>query len=121
MTAVFREVELVWQGRPYRFTPSNRLLRRIEGEGVALLGMIQAFQRGQPNVAQLAYVIAAVLQEAGGTVTEDEMLHHMIGQDQAEALRLAKAVMAAIFPQVGDPKKPAAPASARKTRGRQAS
>lgn len=113
MGAVFRDLNVEWGGRRYVVTPSNRLLRRIEGgpDGVSLIGMSQDAARGQPKMSQIAYVVAVLLQSAGCEVTEDEVLAAMTDPARAvQAGEVASLLIANLFPAPDhDPEKPAAP------------
>lgn len=110
MSKVYTEMVLAWQGREYRWRPSNRLMRRIEGEGVSLVGLVESFRARAPRMGQLAYVVWAALDDAGCRADEDEVLKAILGKSSEEALALASQVLGAFFPDVGDPKKPAPPA-----------
>lgn len=116
MVAVFREANIDWNGATYRVVPSNKLLRRIEGDGISLVHMMQEVQRGKVQISLLAFVLATVLQSAGADVTEDQMLLDLSDPAaQGRIVPLAQAVLAVIFPQTDhDPRKPAAPANRRR-------
>ncbi len=70
--AVFRELKIRWKGKHYLFTPSNRLLRRIEEE-VALTDVIAGIAGGRPKLSHVALVVAEFLMEAGVETAEDDI------------------------------------------------
>lgn len=112
--SVFRDVDIEWQGRKWTVTPSNRLLRRIEGEGISLSHMITRVAKGEPPVSEVCYVMAELLQSAGAEVTEDEIYGEVMtalanGEERAFA-DMAVQIVEAISPQEMTGKKPGAPA-----------
>lgn len=108
---VFREMEIGWRGETYVFTPSNRLLRRLEGEGISFPKLIEGVASGAPAVGQISFVISEFL-KAGGctTVTEDdvydEIMTSLANGEEDAFLRLAEVVIEAISPKGLDEKKP---------------
>lgn len=108
MTAVFREVSITWEGKAWRFTPSLGLMRRIEGQGISLLHMINEMRHGRPHVSALVTVVAECLMAAGATVDEDTLLAEFLSADGNDMMLLAGNVLNALFPDV-DGKKPSAP------------
>ncbi len=77
--AVFRELTIHWKGEDRPFTPSNRLLRRIE-EDVALTDVIAGIASGKPKLSHVALVVARFLAEAGVETTEED-IYAMIMDD----------------------------------------
>jgi len=76
MGKVFREVSIEFDGETYRFTPSNKLLRRIDA-GLApqtLLGVVGTMDGKNVPLPALSFVIAEMIQEGGGDVDEDDVL-----------------------------------------------
>jgi hypothetical protein len=98
MGGVTREFSLTWRDRTYVFTPTNRLLRRIEAGEVSLTHMAHEMGQGRLKMSHLAFVLAEVLRSCGARVTEDEMLAELSGGDPAACYALATEVLAAIFP-----------------------
>jgi len=79
MGKVFREVSIEFAGETYRFTPSNRMLRRIDA-GLApqtLLGVIGTMDGKNVPLPSLAYVISEMISEGGGNVDEDDVLYEL--------------------------------------------
>lgn len=110
--AVFRDVDMAWQGKTYTVTPSNRLLRRIEGEGISLTHMISRISKGEPPISETCYVVAELLRSGGADVTEDDVYGEVMtalaeGREDAFA-NMAVAVVEAISPQGLTGKKPEA-------------
>jgi hypothetical protein len=68
---VFRDVAVEWDGRTYTVTPTNRLMRRIESQGVSLLDLVVRCGGPRPPLSELAFVAAELLRSAGATVDED--------------------------------------------------
>jgi hypothetical protein len=116
--ALFREVKLTWQGEDYWVTPSNRILRRMESDGVILASLVSQLSRGEPMLASVSYVVAFLLKEAGADVTEDAVLEELSGGDAKVIEHLAVKVFEALVPQPLDPKKPVARSQNGKKTGR---
>lgn len=111
---VFREVTIPWKGTDYVVTPSNKMLRRIEGEGISLPHMIARIGGGEPPLSEVSYVVAEFLKSAGCDVGEDDVYGEVMtalsnGQEEAFA-SLALAIVEAISPAAMDEKKSEAPA-----------
>ena len=120
MKGAFREVTLRFRGVDYAFTPSNQLLRRIEGDGVSLISLAQQAQQRKPLISHLSLMVARCLQSVGAAVDEDQVYLDMVGDRAAEMMDLANTILVAIFP-VTTPEKPAPapaakPAPKRKTK-----
>lgn len=74
--SVFREVRIELDGKEYWFTPSNKMLRRIDA-GLApqtLLGVVGTMDGKNVPLPALAYIISEMVREGGGTVDEDSVL-----------------------------------------------
>lgn len=77
--SVFREVRIELDGNEYWFTPSNKLLRRIDA-GLApqtLLGVIGTMDGRNVPLPALAYIISEMVREGGGKVDEDAVLQSL--------------------------------------------
>ena len=105
LMALFRETKLTWRGEEYFVTPSNRILRRIEGEGVYLDALGRALRDGKVPIGQLSYVIATLLQTAGARITEDDVLEDLTDGDADVIETLALAALTALSPEQHDEKK----------------
>ena len=102
--SIFRDVEIEWKGEAYVFTPSNRLLRRIEGEGISFPRLVDGVASGAPAVAEVCFVVSEFLREAGAKdVDEDEIYNTAmtaLAEGDSEAfLKLANVVVEAIAPK----------------------
>ena len=101
--AVFRDVTIQWDGEEYVLTPSNRLLRRIEGEGISLPHMISRIGKGEPPISEVCYVMAEFLKSAGAKVSEDdiygEVMTSLAGGDENGFANMAAAIVEAISPE----------------------
>jgi len=116
MAGVFRDVTMEWDGEDYVFTPSNRILRRIEGQGVNIAVLIHGLSVGPVSAPDLAFVAAEFLKIGGADVNEDQIYAKIMGGTEKEIGALATAVTMALVPQAGDEKKPQA--SARKSKSK---
>lgn len=100
--SIFRDITISWDGVDYVATPTMRLLRQIEGNGVSLTDVAHRASKGQPPVSHMAYIITALLVSAGAPVTEDAIYDRLINGKPAEALALAHVVLEAFAPSSGD-------------------
>lgn len=102
--SVFREIKLVHDGEEYWLTPSNRLLRRIEGEMApsSLTDMITRIGSGKPPVSEVALVVAEFLKAAGAPgVNEDQMYGELMNDllaGGAVFTAMCEAIVSAISP-----------------------
>lgn len=107
---VFRDVTIEWGGVDYVFTPSNKLLRRIEGQGVNIAVLMHGLAVGPISAPSLALVASEFLKAGGANVSEDDVFGHIMTGTQGQIDKLATSVAQAITPQEPDEKKPEAPA-----------
>ena len=99
--SVFREIEISYQGKAYTFTPSNKLLRRIERD-VPLAGMVMRIQDEKPAVSEIAFVATEFLKAAGcEDVDEDAMYAAIMGDIAVDGeifATMVNCIMQAISP-----------------------
>lgn len=102
--ALFREVTFEIDGQEYTLTPSNKLLRRIEGQGVTLAGISNMAASGNPPISHVAFLIWMMAKEGGYAGSEDDILSELqMNPDQAASW--AEVAFQAFTPVV-DEKKP---------------
>lgn len=110
---VFREVKIEYLGKEYFFTPTNRLLRRIERE-LSLADMLTRIGTGKPPVSEIAYVTSMFMQEAGiEDVDEDSIYAELMEDVQSEGKVFSHMVVMiteAVSPTVDVVKKSVGPA-----------
>jgi len=87
---VFRDLDIEWRGQVVTVTPSNRVLRRIEGQGISLVRMLQRVHEGNPPVSEICYVVSELLRTGGAEVTEDEVYQEAMAAMESDANALAK-------------------------------
>jgi hypothetical protein len=81
--SVFRDITLTYKGKDYTFTPSMRLMRRIDAQLApqTLLGVAHAIDRQRPSMPELALIASEFLQAAGEfRVSEDEIYVHLMDE-----------------------------------------
>lgn len=105
---VFRDVTIEWQGESYTFSPSNRMLRRIESLGVNIATLMHGLAVGPISAPSLSLVVAEFLKAGGARTDEDEVFGFIMTASEAEINALATAVAEAITPKEPDEKKPEA-------------
>ena len=128
MAKVSRESVIEYGGERYTFTPSNRMLRRIDA-GLApqthmsvLAQLMDAHKASQTDAAAgarvpftaLAYIISEMLAEAGANVSEDDVyadiMEDMTDNGGAGLPGLIEAVVQTVSPSDSMAKNPPAPA-----------
>jgi len=106
--SVFRDHEISWMGKRYTFTPSNRLLRRIEGQLApsSFVDIINRMRNGKTPVSEVAFVVAEFLRAAGADDVSEDDIYGAIQQDfvsnNGEGFtRLAQTVILVVSPAEG--------------------
>jgi hypothetical protein len=117
--AVFRDVSIPFGGRDYVVTPANKLLRMIEAKGRRddpSFNLVAVFYRaasGAGAVNELAFVLAELINSAGGKTTEDGALAELMAfQDPAEFRAYVDLICGCVMPEVKETKKPEADGAA---------
>lgn len=74
--AVFRELKVEFAGEVYKFTPSNKLLRRIDAglHPLTLLGVVGTMDGANVPLPAIAYIVSEFVAEGGGSISEDDVL-----------------------------------------------
>ncbi len=104
---LFRETTITWDGTDYKFVPSMKLLREIEGEGISIMSVAYQVSQGRPQASHMAYIMARCLFAAGAVVSEEFIFAYLSGleqENQKSAMELYQQLMIAITPT--PPKKP---------------
>lgn len=104
MMTVFREAKITWADKEYTFTPSNRLIRRIERE-VPLMWVQMQFASQNVPISSIAYIATEVMRAAGADVSEDEMFAELTHADPAISVRFATDILNMLMPQEPGEKK----------------
>ena len=90
--SVFREIAVPFGGAEYNVTPSNKVLRRIEMKGRRddpAFNLVAVFYRATAQSGafyDLSFVLAELINSAGGNVTEDDALAEFMGFKDPKAL-----------------------------------
>jgi hypothetical protein len=108
MSAVFKDVEMEWDGKTYKVKPTMLLLNQIE-QRVSLAGLVRGLSSEAPPLSHLAFVVGSFLRAGGARVEDDEVYRELMTGDVASLLGMRDAILAAIFPE---PKKKESPAQA---------
>jgi hypothetical protein len=104
MSAVFRTVELTWDGKAYEVKPTMQLLNKIENR-VSLAALVRGLSSDAPPLSHLAYVVGEFLRAGGARVEDDEVYRELVTGDVAELLVMRDSILAAIFPEPKGKKK----------------
>jgi hypothetical protein len=116
---VFRDISIPFGGRDYVVTPSNRLLRMIEAKGRrddTSFNLVAVFYRaasGAGAVNELAFVLAELINSAGGKTTEDGAFAELMAFKDAKEFRAyVDLICGCVMPEVKETKKPEADGAA---------
>ena len=122
MSGVFNEITIEWGGKRFIFTPSNRLLRRIEGElsPSSLTDVARRMNDGKPPISETAFIISEFLKAGGaeGDEGDEDQIYAAIMRDFAENdgngfVGLCRSILTAISPADNTAKKPTAASTSR--------
>lgn len=106
---IFRDIVIHFRGADYTVTPSLRLMRSIEGEGISLAEIGTRVMAGKMPLSLVATVLHRMLATAGCAASEDEVYAEMMGGDVDRLKRLTDHVLYAFMPQEDAGKNPDAP------------
>ena len=113
MGAVFRELELKWEGETYRVKPTMALLNRVE-QDVSLATLAYRASKGDLPVSHLATALAAFLREAGCKVSAEDVYSELAQAEPQMIQEAISLVIQAAFPQTGKREAPAKPKKRKK-------
>ncbi len=117
MAAVFQEIEIQWEGKAYKVTPTYRMIQRIE-QTISIANLAARVGAGEAPLSQLADILSIALREAGcksDSAKAEEIFAAINNDEDAQQLMSgAAAVLFACFPQrpMGNAKAPAKAAGA---------
>jgi hypothetical protein len=110
---IFRDISLSYDGQEYIITPSNRLLRMIEGKGrqevpsFNLVLVLYHMQTGAGSLPDMAFILAEFLRSAGAKITEDQALAHISTMSAVDLQALKDRLCECVMPEVKEKKEPA--------------
>lgn len=97
MSAVFKSVELTWEGKTYEVKPTMALLNRIENR-VSIAAMVRGLSSEAPPISHLAFVVGEFLRAAGARVDDDEVYRELVTGEMSGLIDMRNAIFAAVFP-----------------------
>jgi hypothetical protein len=109
MNGVFRDITIAWRGRDYTVTPTMRLMRSIEQADISLLDIAFRTSQGRPPTSHIAHVVARLLQSAGASVSDEEVLSEILTASTPTIRALTDAALSAFMPVEPEGKNPDAP------------
>ncbi|MGB1388629.1 MAG: hypothetical protein ACPG61_07055 [Paracoccaceae bacterium] len=124
--SVFRDISIRFKGVDHTVTPSNRLLRMIEGRARVddpsfnLARVFYEIQVGPVSIPSLAYLGAEFLKASGAQITDDDVLGELGAMTQKDLIAFKDAVASCVMPEVKG-KKPDAPAKPAQPRAKKKS
>jgi len=113
--SVFRDISIRFQGNDHTVTPSNRLLRMIEGRARSddpsfnLARVVYEIQVGPVSIPSLAYLGAEFLKSSGAKVTDDDVLGELGTMSHEDLVAFKNAVASCVMPEVKEKKAPGKP------------
>ena len=98
MAAIFRIINLTWDGKTYEVKPTMALLNRIE-QSVSLAALVRGFSTGNVQLSHLAVVFGEFLRAGGARVSDDEVYRELMTGEPETLAAMRDAVFAAVFPE----------------------
>ena len=98
MSAIFKDVELSWDGKAYTVKPTMMILNKIE-QRVSLAGLVRGLSSDAPPLSHLAFVVGEFLRAAGARVEDDEIYRELMTGDVQSLLAMRDSILVAIFPE----------------------
>jgi hypothetical protein len=98
MAAVFKDVQLAWEGKTYTVKPTMLLLNKIE-QRVSLAALIRGLSTDAPPLSHLAFVVGEFLRAGGCKVEDEEVYCELMTGDVLALIAVRDAVLSAIFPE----------------------
>jgi hypothetical protein len=98
MSAVFRTVQMAWDGQTYEVKPTMALLNKIE-QRVSLAGLVRGLATEAPPLSHLAVVVGEFLRHGGARVKDEEVYRELVTGEVQDLLMVRDAIFAAVFPE----------------------
>lgn len=98
MAAIFRTVNLQWDGEAYEVKPTMALLNQIE-QRVSLAALVRGLSTDTPQLSHMAVVIGHFLRAAGAKASDDEVYQELMSGDPVALLTMRDAIFQAVFPE----------------------
>jgi methanogenic corrinoid protein MtbC1 len=105
MAAVFRELEIAWDGKTYKIKPTMRLLNEVE-QSVSLSMLAYRLSKGEPPITLIATVFGVFLRSVGVNVNDEDIYSELLNGDKASLAEVAQFIIMAAYPQTGKPEAP---------------
>lgn len=102
---VFRDVTIVWKGNEHVVTPTMRIMRQIETNGISLTDIAVRASQGCAPISHIAHVLSVLLAtaEPAVKVDEEDIYTVLVGGDQTVVTALVTATLSAFTPDNGQP------------------
>jgi len=114
--AINKRVDLTWGGKTYPILITMSIIERLE-ENLNLAKMAQDCATGNIKFSQAARLVSTLLNEAGATVTTEEVFSGMFDGGEvsgADVVLMVSSILGAVFP--APKKKPSTSSKPRKRR-----
>lgn len=98
MSAVFRTVEMTWDGKSYEVKPTMALLNKIE-QRVSLASLMRGLATDAPALSHMAIVMGEFLRAAGARVSDEEVYRELVTGDVGSLIAMRDAIFSAVFPE----------------------
>jgi hypothetical protein len=103
MSAIFKDIELTWDGQTVLVKPTMALINKLE-RNRWLSEYAQCAALGDPGYSFLAQALAAIMREGGVEVDADEVFAALVAGEPGEVLAVGNAIIDAIYPSPGKKK-----------------
>ena len=97
MAAIYKPLNITWKGETYKIKANFEMIERIEHEN---LDVVRLSSNDRPNMITLAKFYAFFLNEAGVSVSGEDVYTEMLsGGGSADIFSKRAAILEALFPQ----------------------
>jgi hypothetical protein len=98
MSAIFRTVNLRWEGKTYEVKPTMQLLNKIE-QRISLAALVRGLSTDAPPMSHMAFVAGEFLREGGAKVSDEEVYRELMTGDVQSLIEMRDVIFAAVFPE----------------------
>ncbi len=99
MAAIWKEIEIEWEGEKYKVKPTMDFLNKLEqGDGMSLASMLTRLSKRDLPSSVGCELIARTLRYAGAEVKAEDVYLATSGGLDVDAITLAGTILEAVLP-----------------------
>ena len=99
--SINKTIKLGWDGVEYSLKITMAVIDKIDDD-VNLVKLVAEYEKGDARISKIARLLATLLNEAGATVTVEQVFHALFGSgeiDRNQIKLMMTGIFSAIFPQ----------------------